>query len=360
MDIVIDRLKHYDFDIEWLNFGETKNIWLRHGKNPPLFAFLGHTDVVPPGPADKWRSDPFDAIVSSGFLYGRGAADMKSSVAAMVEACCDFLDKTPNHHGSLAILLTSDEEALASDGVVKVVEVLEGRNEKIDWCLVGEPSSEKTLGDTVKIGRRGSLSGTLQIAGSQGHVAYPHLAKNPIHLFAPASVALTQEVWDQGNEFFPATSLQISNINAGTGAENVIPDHIDVEFNLRFSTELNDQTIKKRVHEILDGYGLDYQLKWRLSGKPFFTKSKQLINAVAAAVTDVTGISPELSTAGGTSDGRFIAPTGAEVVEFGPLNLTIHKVNECVALDDIDKLTLIYQKVLETLLLERVSHFNVG
>ncbi len=350
MEVVAKHLKPYDFKVEWLNFNDTKNIWLRRGDQTPLFVFLGHTDVVPSGPVDAWRSHPFKPEVREGYLYGRGAADMKSSIAAMVIACQNFLREYTNHRGSIALMLTSDEEALATNGIVKVVETLQTRSEQIDWCLVGEPSSEKEFGDTIKVGRRGSLCGTLRIFGTQGHVAYPQFADNPIHRFAPALTALTREVWDNGNEYFPPTGFQVSNINAGTGAENVIPGVADISFNLRFSTELDEDTIKKRVHDILDQHHLNYELNWRLSGNPFFTEPKELTKAIVDAVEHVTELSPKLSTGGGTSDGRFVAPTGAQVVELGPLNASIHKVNECIEVADIEKLTLTYQKILEILL----------
>lgn len=352
MEIVADQLQPYDFKVECMNFGDTNNIWLRRGNQTPLFVFLGHTDVVPAGPLDQWHSHPFEPDIREGYLYGRGAADMKSSIAAMVIACQAFLQDHSNPNSSIAVMLTSDEEALATNGIVKVVETLQARAEQIDWCLVGEPSSEQLLGDTIKVGRRGSLCGTLRILGTQGHVAYPQFADNPIHQFAPALTALTREVWDSGNDYFPPTALQISNINAGTGAENVIPGFLDISFNLRFSTELDEYTIKKCVHDILDEQDLDYQLIWRLSGNPFFTESKELTSAVVDAIQRITGLSSKLSTSGGTSDGRFIAPTGAQVIELGPVNTSIHKVNECVKVDDIDKLALTYQQILENLLIK--------
>lgn len=351
MDIIAAQLAPYDFKVEWLNFDDTKNIWLRKGDSAPLLVFLGHTDVVPTGPLEQWDSHPFEPVIRNGHLYGRGAADMKSSIAAMVLACQDFLNQHKQHKGSIALMLTSDEEALATNGIVKVVQTLESRAEKIDWCLVGEPSSEQQFGDTIKVGRRGSLCGTLRVFGTQGHVAYPQFAENPIHRSALALATLASESWDNGNEYFPPTGFQVSNINGGTGAENIIPGFVDILFNLRFSTELDEDSIKHRVHAILDQHNLEYKLHWRLSGNPFFTEPKELTHAVSAAVQHTTGLSPKLSTSGGTSDGRFIAPTGAQVVELGPLNATIHKVNECVKVDDIDKLTLTYQRVLENLLI---------
>ncbi len=352
MEVIASYLKPCGFEAEWLNFDDTKNVLLRRGRQTPLFVFLGHTDVVPSGPIDAWNSHPFRPEIREGYLYGRGAADMKSSIAAMVVACQEFLKEYPSPPGSIALMLTSDEEALATNGIVKVVETLQARSEKIDWCLVGEPSSEIEFGDTVKVGRRGSLCGTLQIFGTQGHVAYPHLAENPIHRVVPALTTLVQETWDEGNEYFPPTSFQISNINAGTGAENVIPGVVNISFNLRFSTELDENTIKNRVHRILDQHNLNYDIDWRLSGNPFFTKPGKLTEAVVEATQHVTNLKPKLSTGGGTSDGRFVAPTGAQIVELGPLNTTIHKVNECIEITDLEKLTLTYQKILEVLLIK--------
>ena len=351
MDLIVERLVPLDFQPEFLDFGNTRNLWLRRGEVRPLLVFLGHTDVVPPGPDTGWTSPPFEPHIRNGRLYGRGAADMKGSVAAFTVACQRFLSKHPDHQGSIAILLTSDEEGIALDGVVRVVEVLEARDEKIDWCLVGEPSSEERLGDVVKIGRRGSLNGRLRVFGIQGHVAYPHKADNPIHRFAQPLQHLVDEVWDQGNEHFPPTSFQISNLQAGTGAENVIPGQLDVMFNFRFSTELNADEIQRRVTAILDHYGLDYELDWRLSGNPFLTAGVDLIDAVQSALLSVLGEKAQLSTSGGTSDGRFIAPTGAQVLELGPVNATIHKVNEWVGIEDLDRLTEIYERILGNLLL---------
>ncbi len=351
MDLIVERLASLEFQPEFLDFGNTRNLWLRRGEARPLLVFLGHTDVVPPGPDTGWTSPPFEPHIRNGRLYGRGAADMKGSVAAFTVACRRFLSKHPDHRGSIAILLTSDEEGIALDGVVRVVEILEARDEKIDWCLVGEPSSEERLGDVVKIGRRGSLNGRLRVFGIQGHVAYPHKADNPIHRFAQPLQHLVDEVWDQGNEHFPPTSFQISNLQAGTGAENVIPGQLDVMFNFRFSTELNADEIQRRVTAILDHYGLDYELDWRLSGNPFLTAGVDLIDAVQSALLSVLGEKAQLSTSGGTSDGRFIAPTGAQVLELGPVNATIHKVNEWVGIEDLDRLTEIYERILGNLLL---------
>ncbi len=349
MDIVAERLSRIGFNSEWLDFGNTRNIWLRKGRNAPLFTFLGHTDVVPPGPLDQWDSPPFEPVLRDGFLYGRGAADMKSGIAAFVTACERFYLNYPDHGGSISVLLTSDEEGIATHGTVKVIECLESRNEKIDWCLVGEPSSDRRTGDTIKVGRRGSLCGMLRIHGIQGHVAYPHLADNPVHRFAPVFHALVNEVWDRGNEFFPATSFQISNIHAGTGAENIIPGQLDVHFNFRFSTELNETIIKRRVHKLLDDHRMQYDLDWRLSGQPFLTRGTELVQAVQNALLAVTGNEASLETGGGTSDGRFVAPTGAQVIELGPSNESIHKINERIHLEDLEILSRIYEKTLEIL-----------
>ncbi|GAB4365306.1 MAG: succinyl-diaminopimelate desuccinylase [Methylohalobius crimeensis] len=350
MDLIVDRLSPLGFMPEFLDFGDTRNLWLRRGTGGPLFVFLGHTDVVPPGPLADWTSPPFEPHIRGGGLYGRGAADMKGAVAAFTVACRRFVENHPHHPGSLAVLLTSDEEGIAANGIVKVVEVLEARDEKIDWCLVGEPSSEDTLGDVVKIGRRGSLNGRLRVFGVQGHVAYPHKAKNPIHAFAGALQHLVEEVWDRGNAHFPPTSFQISNMNSGTGAENVIPGQLDVQFNFRFSTELTAEEIQQRVTAILDHYGLDYELDWRLSGNPFLTAGEALIEAVQSSLESVLGRRAQLSTGGGTSDGRFIAPTGTQVLELGLINATIHQINEWTPVADLNQLTEVYEKILENLL----------
>ncbi|MFN3920065.1 MAG: succinyl-diaminopimelate desuccinylase [Methylohalobius sp.] len=352
MDLIVEQLVPLGFVPEFLDFGDTRNLWLRRGTGQPLLVFLGHTDVVPPGPLAAWTSPPFEPHVRDGRLYGRGAADMKGSIAAFTIACRRFVTQHPNHPGSIAVLLTSDEEGSAVNGVVKVVEILKARDEKIDWCLVGEPSSEERLGDVIKIGRRGSLTGQLRVFGKQGHVAYPYKALNPIHAFARPLQHLVEEVWDQGNQYFPPTSFQIVNLQSGVGADNVIPGQLDAQFNFRFSTELSAEEIQKRVEAILDHYGLDYELDWRLSGNPFLTSGTYLIEAVQAALESVLGRRAELSTAGGTSDGRFIAPTGADVVELGPCNATIHQVNEWVAVEDIEVLTEIYAKILANLLLQ--------
>ncbi len=348
--LIGERLAALGFRLEFMNFGEVTNLWARRGSEGPLLAFAGHTDVVPTGPESAWTSPPFRPEIRDGMLYGRGAADMKGSIAAMVTACERFLAAHPDHRGSLAFLITSDEEGIATDGTVKVIETLEARNEKIDWCLVGEPSSVRQAGDVVKNGRRGSLSGTLRVRGVQGHVAYPHLADNPVHRALPALAELAATVWDEGNAFFPPTTFQISNIHAGTGATNVIPGMLEVLFNFRYSTESSEAGLKQRVHALLDGYGLDYRLDWFHSGAPFLTPAGELVEAVRAAVRQVTGLETELSTGGGTSDGRFIAPTGAQVVELGPVNATIHKVDECVAVEELERLTQMYEGVLRHLL----------
>ncbi|RIZ65844.1 MAG: succinyl-diaminopimelate desuccinylase [Methylococcales bacterium] len=349
-DVLAERLTKLGFKAERLDFDDTQNIWLRRGNQFPLFTFLGHTDVVPPGPLDAWLSPPFEPTIREGKLYGRGAADMKGGIASFMTAVERFVANHPNHRGSIAIMMTSDEEGIATNGVVKVVNILEQRQEKIDWCLVGEPSSDKKIGDVIRVGRRGSLCAKLTVIGIQGHVAYPELAENPIHTFAPALKALTEEVWDSGNAFFPPTSLQVSNINAGTGAENIIPGAAEVQFNLRFCTELDVETIKQRTCAILDQYGFKYDLQWRLSGNPFLTENGELIEATHAAIKTVTGFDTLDDTGGGTSDGRFIAPTGAQVIELGPLNESIHKINEHVSLDDLETLSDIYEQILINLL----------
>jgi succinyl-diaminopimelate desuccinylase len=349
-DVLTDRLKPLGFSEERLDFADTQNLWLRKGTAKPLFVFLGHTDVVPTGPLDAWVSPPFEPTIRDGKLYGRGAADMKGGIAAFVTAVERFVDNHPHHQGSIAVMMTSDEEGIATNGVVKVVEVLEARHEKIDWCLVGEPSSDKKIGDVIRVGRRGSLCAKLTIQGIQGHVAYPELANNPIHNFAPALKELTEEVWDQGNHNFPPTSLQVSNIHSGTGAENIIPGNVEVQFNLRFSTELDEHIIKKRTHAILDKHGFSYDMQWRLSGNPFLTKRGELIEAAHAAIKTITGYETKDDTGGGTSDGRFIAPTGAQVIELGPLNESIHKINEHIDLNDLEVLSAIYEQLLINLL----------
>lgn len=348
--VIAEHLQALGFNIEQLRFGNVDNLWARRGTKQPLFVFAGHTDVVPPGPVDQWLHDPFRPTIEDKTLYGRGAADMKSSIAAMICACEQFIEDNPGHDGSIAFLITSDEEGVAVDGTVKVIETLQQRNESIDWCLVGEPTSSQTVGDVVKNGRRGSLSGTLKITGTQGHIAYPHLADNPIHRFAPALNELVSEQWDNGNDFFPPTSFQISNINAGTGANNVIPASLDVLFNLRFSTEITEEKIRRRIESILDSHELEYELEWALSGNPFLTANGELIEATRAAVKKVRDFDTELSTSGGTSDGRFIAPTGTQVIELGPVNASIHKINENIDIDELDQLAVIYREILVQLL----------
>lgn len=350
-EAMIHRLEPLGFQVERLRFEDVDNFWARRGSQGPVLAFAGHTDVVPTGPLDAWESDPFQPELRDGMLYGRGAADMKGSLAAMVTACERFVAAHPDHKGSIAFLITSDEEGPSINGTIKVVEHLEARGEKITWCLVGEPSSNHQVGDVIKNGRRGSLNGKLKIRGRQGHVAYPHLADNPIHRVAPALAELCREQWDMGNEFFPPTTFQISNIHSGTGAENVIPGTVDIQFNFRFSTETTVEKLQARVTAILDTHDLQYELDWRLSGHPFLTARGELVAASIAAIKKITHRDTELSTSGGTSDGRFIAPTGAQVVELGPLNATIHQVNECVSAADLDTLSDIYEHILAQLLL---------
>ena len=344
------RLEALGFRLETMVFEDTTNLWARKGTEGPVFCFAGHTDVVPPGPLDKWHTPPFEATEIDGYLHGRGAADMKGSLAAMVVATERFVAKHPDHQGSIAFLITSDEEGPFINGTTRVVDTLEARNEKITWCLVGEPSSTSEVGDVVKNGRRGSLTGDLLVKGVQGHVAYPHLADNPVHRAAPALAELANTVWDKGNEFFPPTSFQIANIHAGTGASNVIPGEMKVQFNFRFSTELDQDKIQARVHSVLDAHGLDYELHWLLNGKPFLTDQGDLLAATVAAVQAVRHQEPALLTTGGTSDGRFIAQTGAQVIELGPVNATIHKLNECVKIADLEQLTDMYEGILERLL----------
>jgi len=346
--LIADRLARLGFEIESLPYEDVSNLWAVHGKDGPLFVFAGHTDVVPTGPVEKWSSDPFMPTETDGFLFGRGAADMKSSLAAMLIATERYLAEN-SFNGRIGFLITSDEEGFGINGTRKVIENLQSRGTQIDYCVVGEPSSSDVLGDTIKIGRRGSLSGILKIVGIGGHVAYPQRASNPIHSGLPALTALTQEQWDQGNDSFPPSSFQISNIHAGMGANNLIPESMTVDFNIRFSTESNAETLKARVESILDEAQLSYDIDWHLSGEPFLTTETKLIEVVSNSVEAITGIVPEQSTAGGTSDGRFIAPTGAQVVEIGPCNTTIHKVDECVRIADLEPLTNIYQTILEKL-----------
>ncbi|MEJ2565306.1 MAG: succinyl-diaminopimelate desuccinylase [Gammaproteobacteria bacterium] len=350
--LIAARLTKLGFVIESMPFGEVSNLWARRGVAPPLFVFAGHTDVVPTGPLEQWQSPPFIPEIRDGYLYGRGAADMKGSLAAMVTACEDFVTQHSQHRGSIAFLLTSDEEGPAVNGTVKVMEALSARGDHIDWCIVGEPTASEQVGDVVKNGRRGSLNGRLVVHGTQGHVAYPQLADNPVHRAAPALAELCAVTWDQGNDHFPPTSFQISNIHGGTGADNVIPGELEVTFNFRFSTELDQPTIQRRVETVLNRHGLRYSLRWKLSGEPFLTETGKLVEAVRGAISEVSGLESRLSTSGGTSDGRFIAPTGSQVVELGPVNATIHKLNECVAVTDLDNLSAQYRRTLERLLLD--------
>ncbi|MCP1292316.1 MULTISPECIES: succinyl-diaminopimelate desuccinylase [unclassified Chromobacterium] len=349
-ELMIARLEAIGFRVERMRFGEVDNFWARRGDAAPLVCFAGHTDVVPTGPLEQWDSPPFEPTIRNGLLYGRGAADMKASLAAFVTACEDFVARHPGHPGSIALLITSDEEGVAVDGSVKVVDALEARGETIDYCIVGEPTSDQALGDTIKNGRRGSLSGHLIVHGIQGHIAYPHLAKNPVHLMAPALAELAETRWDEGNAFFPPTSWQVSNIHAGTGASNIIPGHCDIRFNFRFSPESSAESLKERVCAILDRHGLGYELHWQLSGQPFLTQPGKLTEALGLAIADATGRRAELSTTGGTSDGRFIKRIARELVEFGPVNATIHKLNECVEAADVEPLSAIYRHTLELLL----------
>ncbi|WP_374479581.1 succinyl-diaminopimelate desuccinylase [Zoogloea sp.] len=350
LELIAARLAPLGFVCERIDGGGVSNLWARRGTQSPLVVFAGHTDVVPTGPLADWHSDPFVPTERDGFLYGRGAADMKSSLAAFVTAIEAFVAAHPEHAGSIALLLTSDEEGDATHGTTLVVETLRARGEKLDFCIVGEPTSVDTIGDTIKNGRRGSLSGKLTVKGVQGHIAYPHLAKNPIHLAAPALAELASVTWDEGNEYFPPTSWQMSNIKAGTGATNVIPGTLEVLFNFRFATVHTADDLKSKVHAILDRHGLDYDLTWTLGGKPFLTPRGSLVTALSGAIRDTVGLETELSTTGGTSDGRFIADICPQVVEFGPVNATIHKLNECIAVDAIEPLSAIYRRTLENLL----------
>ncbi|MCK7458387.1 succinyl-diaminopimelate desuccinylase [Idiomarina aminovorans] len=348
--LIGERLAALGFDLESLIFDDTTNLWARRGQGRKLFCFAGHTDVVPPGDVNDWQFPPFQPTLHEGYLYGRGAADMKGSLAAMITATERFIKDYPDVDADIGFLITSDEEGPFINGTKRVIETLQQRNENIDWCIVGEPSSTETLGDIVKNGRRGSLTGDLTVLGIQGHVAYPHLAKNPVHDLAPALSDLIKEKWDKGNASFPPTTFQVSNIQAGTGAGNVIPGRINTQFNFRFSTELTAEKIKQRVEAILNKHSLKYSLQWKLNGPPFLTESGPLVEAVQSAIEHECGFSTTLSTAGGTSDGRFIAPTGAQVIELGPVNATIHKVNECVKATDLDKLSGVYYRCMEKLL----------
>ena len=348
--LIADRLAAAGFNCEVIRCGEVTNLWARRGSTRPVLCFAGHTDVVPTGPLDQWRSDPFLPTVRDGVLYGRGAADMKSSIASFVCAVEVFVKERPGHSGSIALLITSDEEGPSIDGTARVVEKLRQRGESIDYCLVGEPSSVNALGDTIKNGRRGSLSGKLTVRGTQGHIAYPHLTRNPIHLFAPALAELVATRWDEGDEHFPPTSWQVSNIHAGTGANNVIPGSLEVEFNFRFCTKSTEQSLKQRLEDILRRHGLDFRVEWNLSGTPFVTRSGELVEAVRRSILAHTGRSPELSTSGGTSDGRFIARICPQIVELGPVNASIHKLNENIELSALEQLPKIYLDVLRALL----------
>ncbi len=349
-DMMKNWLAELGFNNETMVFEDTTNLWSRRGNDGPVFCFAGHTDVVPSGPESAWKTPPFSATEIDGVLYGRGAADMKGSLAAMLTATRQFVKDYPDHHGSIAFLITSDEEGPFINGTTRVIDTLEARNEKIKWCIVGEPSSTDTVGDVVKNGRRGSLTGDLIVKGIQGHVAYPHLAKNPVHDASPALAELANAHWDNGNDFFPPTSFQISNIHAGTGAGNVIPGELHVCFNFRFSTEVTDRELIKRVEEILARHNLDYEIKWTFNGQPFLTDKGDLVEAAQKAISSEMDFDTELSTAGGTSDGRFIAPTGAQVVELGPVNASIHKIDEHVRIQDLYHLERIYYRIMEHLL----------
>ncbi len=348
--LLIERLRPIGFQIERLPFGPVENLWAQRGRERPVFCFAGHTDVVPTGPLEDWRSDPFEPVIKDGMLYGRGAADMKSGLAAMMAATEDFVAEHPRHRGSIAFLITSDEEGPSVDGTRRVVEWLGARGQSIDWCLIGEPSSEKQLGDTIKIGRRGSLSGRLTVHGIQGHIAYPQTADNPIHALAPALAELTTRTWDRGNAHFQPTSFQVSNLSAGTGAPNVIPGELKARFNIRFSTEQTIESLQATVESLLKRHQVNYTLEWFISGYPFLTAPGELSDAAVRAVREQLHLTPSLSTTGGTSDGRFIAPMGAQVIELGVVNDTIHKVNECVRIEDIERLRALYRRTLELLL----------
>jgi succinyl-diaminopimelate desuccinylase len=350
--ILVDRLKPLGFNIETIHQNGVTNFYARKGSASPLLVFAGHTDVVPPGPIDLWDSDPFIPTEKEGKLFGRGAADMKTSLAAFITSIEDFLEQHPNHQGSIGLLITSDEEGVATDGTVRLVEMLKKRNETIDYCIVGEPTSNQNFGDTVKNGRRGSLSAKLIVKGIQGHIAYPEKIKNPIHEIAPAIDALVKTTWDNGNEYFPQTSWQISNINAGTGATNVVPGHVEVLFNFRYSTSNSADDLKVKVENILKEHHLDFSIDWSHSGKPYLTKKGYLVDVLNDSINEIIGISPDISTTGGTSDGRFIADICNQVVEFGPLNESIHKINEHVFLEHIDLLKNIYQRALEKILIK--------
>ena len=349
--LMMEQLDAMGFSCTPLRFGDVDNFWAERGSSGPILVFAGHTDVVPTGPEEQWHNPPFEPTLVDGALYGRGAADMKGSLAAMLVACEEFIAEHPDHPGRIGFLITSDEEGIAINGTVKVMEYLQQQGKTIDWCLVGEPSSSNRLGDVIKNGRRGSLGAKLTVRGIQGHIAYPHLADNPIHRSLGALKALTEELWDEGNEFFPPTSMQISNIGGGTGATNVIPGTLELQFNFRFSTEVTEAELRERTKAILDAHALEYELEWALSGQPFLTASGELVEATLASIVAETGQEAELSTAGGTSDGRFIAPAGVQVVELGPINATIHKLNEMVLADDLPRLAAIYRGIIARLLL---------
>lgn len=349
-DLMIERLEKIGFSVERMPFGDVKNFYAKRGSEGPNLCFAGHTDVVPTGPESEWKVPPFKPEIIDGMLYGRGAADMKGSLAAMVTAVENFIAEHPDHNGQISFLITSDEEGPFVDGTTRVVDALMEREEKVDWCIVGEPSSTKTLGDIIKNGRRGSFSGDLTVYGKQGHVAYPHLAKNPIHLAAPALAEFASTKWDDGNDFFPPTSFQVSNIQAGTGATNVVPGKLNAQFNFRFSSELTFDDLKERVIDILEKHELEYDIDWAYNGLPFLTKPGELVDAIVDAVQKTVDITPELSTSGGTSDGRFIAKMGTQVVELGPINATIHQINECVDAESLNQLSLIYQRILTNLM----------
>ena len=348
--LLIERLQAMGFECETLQFGDVTNLWARRGTTAPVLCFAGHTDVVPPGDSTQWSSNPFQPTVKDGVMYGRGTADMKSGLASIIVAIENFLQVNAKHKGSIALLITSDEEGRARDGTLKVMETLSKRGESIDWCVIGEPSSQDALGDLIRIGRRGSLSGMLKVMGTQGHVAYPHLADNPIRRFAPVLSELHNIEWDQGNEHFPPSSFQVVDIKSGVGAPNVTPAELSARFNFRYSTVWNHESLKKRVHEVFDAHDIDYELNWHLSGEPFLTKPGRLIDAAVQAVTESTGKEPLLSTGGGTSDGRFISPAGVDVVELGPVNASIHKIDEHVRIADVIQLTGIYTRILQLLL----------
>lgn len=351
--MIIERLEPLGFKAEVFRCNDVVNLWIRHGSTRPVVALAGHTDVVPPGPLEKWHSDPFVPTIRDGNLYGRGAADMKTSIAAFVTAAERFVAAHPSHPGSIALLVTSDEEGPSVDGTVRVVEAFKARGEAIDFCIVGEPSSVERFGDTIKNGRRGSLTGRLTVNGIQGHVAYPHRVKNPVHLAAPAIAEMAKAEWDKGNEFFPPTTFQVSNIHAGTGAQNITPGHVTIDFNFRFSTESTPESLQARVREVLDRHGLEYDVQWVVGGKPFLTKRGKLVDTLTAAIRKVSGVTPEINCTGGTSDGRFIIDICPEVAEFGPVNRSIHKVNEAVAVDEIEPLAEVYRVAIEGLLLGR-------